>query len=219
MNGAVTIHDVVPRYLHVIRRVANRNRIRGMEPEDVVQTVVLVLMRSIHNFDPEKLSLEKYVSMAAKRAVITQYQLSKGKQRSFAKEACDIADVRPAAKYSDPLEEMIAQEKLRRVLSDLTKQERKVFDAYYQSPCNVSEVAALLGRNVTSINNAIARIREKHQRHGLCPPRSDNAAAIRERGSVASRLYRKKKQGMKAEIAERSGNGGGTGTNHDYQNI
>lgn len=170
---------IVLRHMGLVRRKARSFFLCGGAQDDLVQEGLIGLWKAIRDFDPEAgASFRTFADLCVTRQMITAVKAASRKKHNplnssvpldsspFAANEGEsrLSDILSAGGESDPAESVIANETVGVLINGLLEQlsgfESEVLSLYLQEK-PYEEIAAELGRDAKSVDNAIQRIRRK----------------------------------------------------------
>ena len=164
-----------------VRSKAHSYFLVGADHEDIVQEGMIGLFKAIRDFRPDKLaSFHAFAEICITRQIITAIKtatrqkhiplnsyISLNKPIYEDESERTLMDVITGSRALDPEELLIGQESMSRIESRidevLSPLERRVLDAYLDGK-SYQEIAAMQGRHVKSIDNALQRVKRKLER-------------------------------------------------------
>ena len=169
------------KYKNFVRSKAHSYFLVGADHEDIVQEGMIGLFKAIRDFRPDKLaSFHAFAEICITRQIITAIKtatrqkhipinsyISLNKPIYEDESERTLMDVITGSRALDPEELLIGQESMSRIESRidevLSPLERRVLDAYLDGK-SYQEIAAMQGRHVKSIDNALQRVKRKLER-------------------------------------------------------
>ena len=169
------------KYKNFVRSKAHSYFLVGADHEDIVQEGMIGLFKAIRDFRPDKLaSFHAFAEICITRQIITAIKtatrqkhiplnsyISLNKPIYEDESERTLMDVITGSRALDPEELLIGQESMSRIESRidevLSPLERRVLDAYLDGK-SYQEIAAMQGRHVKSIDNALQRGKRKLER-------------------------------------------------------
>ena len=165
------------KYKNFVRSKARSYFLIGADHEDIVQEGMIGLYKSIRDFQPARLaSFRSFAELCVKRQIITAIKAATRQKHvplnsyvSLNKPLYDEESDRTLldvieGRVTNPEDLYISQEDLSRIQSQISEilsdLERQVLDAFIDGK-SYQEMAELLGRHVTSIDNALQRVKRK----------------------------------------------------------
>ena len=173
---------LINKYKNFVRAKARSYFLIGADREDIIQEGMIGLYKAIRDFKSDKLaSFRAFAELCITRQIITAIKTATRQKHiplnsyvSLNKPIYDeesdrtLLDVLSGNKITDPEELVISREefidievKMGEFLSDL---EREVLNAYLDGK-SYQEIAMELNRHVTSIDNALQRVKRKLERY------------------------------------------------------
>jgi RNA polymerase sporulation-specific sigma factor len=149
-------------YAQLVRRVIRPYYLQGGDYDDLYQEGMVGLLRAVRRYDPERgVGFESFASVCIRRQVIDALRrdasLSQADSRFFQLTPETLPDSDPELLY---LANESAKEITEHLSGLLSAFEASVLDLYLGGQ-STAEIAARLGRNAKSVDNAIGRIRRK----------------------------------------------------------
>ena len=136
----------------------------GFERDDLYQEAVIVLLRAIHSYDPEKgAGFRTYSSVCIKRHFLSMIRSGK-RYRNAAMVDYLPLDETVIADCENPEEIWIEKEnysdRINNLFCGLSSLEKDVL-TYYLKGISIKEISAKLSKSEKSVYNALQRIRKK----------------------------------------------------------
>ncbi|MDP4153332.1 MAG: sigma-70 family RNA polymerase sigma factor [Bacillota bacterium] len=163
-------------YKPLTASIAKKYYISGADSDDIMQEAMIGLFKAIRDYQPEKSqSFSAFAALCITRQIKTAVKLSLRKKNiplnnyiSF-----DAEDHAAHRSYTfDPVEKAMNEQTIgdfkEFVLKNLSEYEKQVLELYLRK-CPYSVIAARLGTNAKSVDNAISRIKNK-LKTGLTKP-------------------------------------------------
>ena len=150
------------RYAQLVRRVIRPYYLQGGDYDDLYQEGMVGLLRAVRRYDPERgAGFEAFASVCIRRQVIDALR----REASISERDQKLLELTPdSAPDSDPELLCLANESAKEITEHLSGLlsafEASVLDRYLGG-LSTAEIAALLGREQKSVDNAIGRIRRK----------------------------------------------------------
>ncbi len=175
---------LLEKYKYLVRQVTAPYFLVGGDREDLLQEGMIGLNNAIHSFRQEKnVSFSVFAEFCIKRNVISAVRAAtrqkhqplnsyvsifSGGGQASEEQAGLLADVMPAS--PDP-EKLIIEEESHQLLEDslrecLSKMEFKVLSLFMEGQ-SYSHIAAALGKDIKSVDNALQRIKKKIREAGF----------------------------------------------------
>ena len=174
---------ILTRYHHFVRMKANSYFIAGGDGDDLIQEGYIGLYKAIRDFEPGRsTSFRSFAELCVTRQIITAIKTASRQKHlplntyiSFSHTPANseydtrtLADVIPAGRTSDPAAQVISSQEvgsltdcLVRMLSPL---ESKVLK-YYLEGNSYEIIAAHVGHDTKTVDNALQRIKRKVTLH------------------------------------------------------
>jgi RNA polymerase sporulation-specific sigma factor len=154
--------DSLRRYAQLVRRIIRPYYLQGGDYDDLYQEGMVGLLRAVRRYDPERgAGFEAFASVCIRRQVIDALR----REASLSERDKKLLELTPdTAPDSDPELLYLANESAKEITEHLSGLlsafEASVLDLYLGGQ-STAEIAARLGRNAKSVDNAIGRIRRK----------------------------------------------------------
>jgi RNA polymerase sporulation-specific sigma factor len=174
---------ILSRYHHFVRLKANSYFLAGGDGDDLIQEGYIGLYKAIRDFEPGRsTSFRSFAELCVTRQIITAIKTASRQKHlplntyvSFSHTPASsdfdtrtLADVLPAGRTSDPAAQVISSEEVEsltdclvRLLSPL---ESKVLK-YYLEGNSYEVIAAYVGHDTKTVDNALQRIKRKVSLH------------------------------------------------------
>lgn len=161
------------RYFKLIRSIASRYNISGLEPEDLTQEGLLGLLSAVKSYSSERgASFKTYAGLCINRRIITLLKRSGGNKNKALNDYVSLYDESLEQSVTDegvnPEEVFISHEGVnllkKQISSCLSTKEKRVLSLYLagESYNNISHV---LDISPKAVDNALQRVRSKLKRH------------------------------------------------------
>lgn len=156
-------HILIKRYRPYINSTALSLSTSKSEVEDLVQEGNIALFSAVKGFSHSKASFKAFASTCIKNAMIDVLRKQSAKHKIPEALCASIDDVEP--QDNNTPEKIFFDNESYRLLKDsinveLSKLEHKVLSAHL-SGMSYSDISALLGVSVKSVDNSLKRVREK----------------------------------------------------------
>lgn len=167
------------RYRRCARRKAGAFFLPGAEHEDVVQEGMIGLFTAVREFDPvRQATFRTFAELCVSRQIVSavrsatrhkhrplnDYVSLHGPVRVAGVDEGTLADLLPAPRFGDPVEQVLCAERLedlsRRVRAGLSELETRVLRLYLEGN-GYREIATRLRRSPKSVDNTLQRVRRK----------------------------------------------------------
>ena len=157
------------RYAHLVRSVGQRILLDKPEADDLVQEVFLYIHRKSALFDSSKGSARSWIIQVA----YTQAFLRRRELKSHGFYLSGIADKRlecdrsadEGAEYDRTVEGLFGRNGWKKVVEDLTEDQRETFRLHFFEGHTLTEIAEKLGQSYANVRNHHYRGLEKLRRH------------------------------------------------------
>jgi RNA polymerase sigma-70 factor (ECF subfamily) len=157
------------RYARTVHGIGRRILRDKTEAEDLVQEVFLYIHRRSYLFDSSKGSASSWiVQVAYTQALLRRRQL---KSQGFylsgitdKRAECDQANDR-GADYDHTVEGLFGRNGWKKIVADLTHDQRETFRLHFFEGCTFTEIAEKLGQSYANVRNHHYRGLEKLRRH------------------------------------------------------
>ena len=168
------------KYKNLVRSRARTLFLVGADKEDLIQEGMIGLYKAIRDFQKEKeVSFQYFAELCINRQMYSAVKGSNTKKNQPLNNYISIDSMRSAEEQEVPMEQLlgITSEKNRNpeqlvidkesadvieytLVGHLSKMEREVL-FYYMKDYNYNQIAAAVGKEVKSVDNAIQRIKKK----------------------------------------------------------
>lgn len=162
---------LIERYIGLIRAIAAKYRVPGLETDDLTQEGLLCFLEAAKNYRSEKgASFKTYAGICVDRGMATLLRQSAAYKRKALNNyvSIDAESFREVSGGVDPENMYIGKESLSdlhavipTLLSDM---EQRVLKRYLSGE-SYDDIAAALGTNRKSVDNAMVRVRKKLRDH------------------------------------------------------
>jgi RNA polymerase sigma-70 factor, ECF subfamily len=157
------------RYAHLVRSVGQRILLDKPEADDLVQEVFLYIHRKSALFDSSKGSARSWIIQVA----YTQALMRRRELKSHGFYLSGIADRRlecdrsidEGAEYDRTVEGLFGRNGWKKVVEDLTEDQRETFRLHFFEGHTLAEIAEKLGQSYANVRNHHYRGLEKLRRH------------------------------------------------------
>ena len=165
-NGDDTAQEyLLDKYKSLVRAKSRAYFLIGADTEDIIQEGMIGLLKAIRSYDPARSdNFEAYASLCIRRQI---YDTIRRDARWLLREEDALRQIAPdpaLAGTPDPETQCLANETETEIKAALhgflSAFEASVLDRYLGG-LSTAEIAALLGREQKSVDNAIGRIRRK----------------------------------------------------------
>ncbi len=182
-NDQEATRRLLTRYHHFVRLKANSYFIAGGDGDDLIQEGYIGLYKAVRDFEPGRsTSFRSFAELCVTRQIITAIKTASRQKHvplntyiSFSHTPASseydtrtLADVIPAGRTSDPAAQVISSEEvgsltdcLVRMLSPLESRVLK----YYLEGNSYEVIAAHVGHDTKTVDNALQRIKRKVTMH------------------------------------------------------
>jgi len=174
---------LLTRYHYFVRLKANSYFLAGGDSDDLIQEGYIGLYKAIRDFEHDRsTSFRSFAELCVTRQIITAIKTASRQKHSplntyvsfsHAPSSADfdtrtLADVIPSGRTSDPVQQVISSEEvvsltdcLIRLLSPLESRVLK----YYLEGNSYEDIAAQIGHDTKTVDNALQRIKRKVTMH------------------------------------------------------
>lgn len=174
---------IITRYHYFVRLKANSYFLAGGDGDDLIQEGYIGLFKAIRDFEHDRsTSFRSFAELCVTRQIITAIKTASRQKHaplntyvsfSHSPSSADfdtrtLADVIPSGRTSDPVQQVISSEEvvsltgcLVRMLSPLESQVLK----YYLEGNSYEDIAAEIGHDTKTVDNALQRIKRKVTMH------------------------------------------------------
>ena len=174
---------LLTRYHYFVRMKANSYFLAGGDGDDLIQEGYIGLFKAIRDFEHDRsTSFRSFAELCVTRQIITAIKTASRQKHaplntyvsfSHSPSSADfdtrtLADVIPSGRTSDPVQQVISSEEvvsltgcLVRMLSPLESQVLK----YYLEGNSYEDIAAAIGHDTKTVDNALQRIKRKVTLH------------------------------------------------------
>jgi len=174
---------LLTRYHYFVRMKANSYFLAGGDGDDLIQEGYIGLFKAIRDFEHDRsTSFRSFAELCVTRQIITAIKTASRQKHaplntyvsfSHSPSSADfdtrtLADVIPSGRTSDPVQQVISSEEvvsltgcLVRMLSPLESQVLK----YYLEGNSYEDIAAAIGHDTKTVDNALQRIKRKVTMH------------------------------------------------------
>ena len=182
-NDPEATHRLLTRYHYFVRMKAHSYFLAGGDGDDLIQEGYIGLYKAIRDFEPGRsTSFRSFAELCVTRQIITAIKTASRQKHlplntyiSFSHTPASseydtrtLADVIPAGRTSDPAAQVISSEEvgsltdcLIRMLSPLESRVLK----YYMEGNSYEVIAAYVGHDTKTVDNALQRIKRKVTMH------------------------------------------------------
>lgn len=182
-DGDSAVTDfIMDKYKNLVRSKAKAMYILGADNEDLIQEGMIGLFKAVRDYDTGRdASFYTFAELCITRQIYTAIQAS-GRQKHIPLNTyislysangdrdtseSELIHTIPAGRGNDPEELVIEKEKLE-VLEQIIDSELSIFEKavldLYLTGMSYSQIAAVLGKDVKSTDNALTRIKSKIRR-------------------------------------------------------
>ena len=179
--NSTALDYLINKYRNFVRAKARSYFLIGADREDIIQEGMIGFYKAVRDFRNDKLSsFRAFAELCVTRQIITAIKtatrqkhiplnsyISLNKPIYEDESERTLMDVITGSRALDPEELLIGQESMSRIESRidevLSPLERRVLDAYLDGK-SYQEIAAMQGRHVKSIDNALQRVKRKLER-------------------------------------------------------
>jgi RNA polymerase sporulation-specific sigma factor len=176
-------HRLISRYHYFVRLKANSYFLAGGDGDDLIQEGNIGLYKAIRDYEHgHNTSFRSFAELCVTRQIITAIKTASRQKHvplntyisfSHSPSSSDfdtrtLADVIPSGRTSDPVRQVISSEEivslvdcLTRLLSSLESQVLK----YYLEGNSYEDIAAQIGHDTKTVDNALQRIKRKVTLH------------------------------------------------------
>jgi RNA polymerase sigma-70 factor (ECF subfamily) len=159
------VERIFHRHLHAVWRTARDLGVLPRDQEDVVQEVMLVCVRRLHDIEPPR---ERAFLLAATAKVVANWRRGRRRRPAEPVEDVDRLDsIEPANAPSDPAQALEHKRELQLVqaaLEQMTEQQRVAFTLFEIEGLSAREIADQLGLSETVVFARVQRARGVFQR-------------------------------------------------------
>ena len=173
---------LLDKYKSLVKARARAYFLIGADREDIIQEGMIGLYKAVRDFQPDKqASFRGFAELCITRQVITAVKSATRQKhkplngyislnRPVFDEESDrtLMDMIKSSKVLNPEEIIISKEDIgaieQNLMMNLSSLEKQVLNLYLGGK-SYQEIAALLGRQVKSIDNALQRVKTKVERH------------------------------------------------------
>ena len=173
-------NELVRRYSRLVRVCARPYFLAGGDSEDLMQEGMLGLLSAIREFDPNaETSFKTYAGLCIRNRLISAVKSASRLKHAPLNEGVSLDEILSEENQSGSA---FSNESLRRIPEEqvLARESTKDFIQYYSrylsslesdvlghflDGLSYTEIAAVMGRSVKSVDNAVQRIRNKLARH------------------------------------------------------
>jgi RNA polymerase sporulation-specific sigma factor len=182
-NDPEATRSLLTRYHYFVRMKANSYFLAGGDGDDLIQEGYIGLYKAVRDFEPGRsTSFRSFAELCVTRQIITAIKTASRQKHlplntyiSFSHTPASseydtrtLADVIPAGRTSDPAAQVISSEEvgsltdcLVRMLSPLESRVLK----YYMEGNSYEVIAAYVGHDTKTVDNALQRIKRKVTMH------------------------------------------------------
>lgn len=182
-DGDSAVTDfIMDKYKNLVRSKAKAMYILGADNEDLIQEGMIGLFKAVRDYDTGRdASFYTFAELCITRQIYTAIQAS-GRQKHIPLNTyislysangdrdtseSELIHTIPAGRGNDPEELVLEKEKLE-VLEQIIDSELSIFEKavldLYLTGMSYSQIAAVLGKDVKSTDNALTRIKSKIRR-------------------------------------------------------
>lgn len=169
---------LIRKYKELVRKKSQFYYIIGADGDDVVQEGMIGLFKAIQSYSPEnKASFRTFAELCVDRQIISAIRMASRKKHEPLNESVSLDDPVSEDNTGMTLQEMLIansemepeQELLMKaLLEEINSNENNVFSSFemevwhrYSRGSNYREIAAELGKNPKTVDNAIQRTKKK----------------------------------------------------------
>ena len=163
------ITEIVFRYLPMIRYMASKYGLPGMESDDIIQEGFLGLMKAVKLYHSEKSSFKTFSKICIDSSMLTAARSALSQKNSPLSNYTSIDDSEVAmVDYIslDPEQSVLAQEQIdgimAKIATALTPLEQQTLKLYLAGH-SYFEISKLLSTTSKAVDNALQRVRRKLQ--------------------------------------------------------
>lgn len=175
--------EIFIRYRHFVRLKANSYFLAGGDGDDLIQEGYVGLFKAIRDFEHDRsTSFRGFAELCVTRQIITAIKTASRRKHaplnmyiSFSHspwssdaDARTLADVLPSGRTSDPVQQVISSEEVTSLTNCLTSRlsplESQVLK-YYLEGNSYEEIAAAIGHDTKTVDNALQRVKRKVTAH------------------------------------------------------
>jgi RNA polymerase sporulation-specific sigma factor len=182
-GDADSTRKLLTRYHYFVRLKANSYFLAGGDGDDLIQEGYIGLFKAVRDFEHDRsTSFRSFAELCVTRQIITAIKTASRQKHaplntyisfSHSPSSADfdtrtLADVIPSGRTSDPVQQVISSEEvvsltdcLVRLLSPLESRVLK----YYLEGNSYEDIAAQIGHDTKTVDNALQRIKRKVTMH------------------------------------------------------
>ena len=158
---------LIDRYIGMIRAIAAKYRVPGLENDDLTQEGLLCFLEAAKKYSHEKgASFKTYAGVCVDRGMATLLRRSAAQKRKALNNyvSIDESSVREVSGGVDPENMYIGKESLsdlHAVIPSLLSEKEQLVLKRYLSGESYDDISAALGINRKAVDNAMVRVRKK----------------------------------------------------------
>jgi RNA polymerase sigma-70 factor (ECF subfamily) len=155
------------RYARLVRVVSIRILRDEAEAEDLVQELFLFIHRKAEVYDSSKSTARSWIVQMTYRRAISRWRYlnARGHYKNAEMDCCAPAIASAAtAQYDSSLEALFGREGLRKVMEELTADQRETLRLHFYDGYTVAEISEKLGQSAGNVRNHYYRGLEKLRR-------------------------------------------------------
>lgn len=160
-----SLNELMAIYKKLVTKISRKYFIIGADLNDVIQEGMIGLFNAYTNFDVSKnVQFKTFASLCINRQIITAIKKAYKNSKSDLLDDLTLETVNNNLIFTSPEEEVILQEEYNILINEikqkLSKLEMKILSEFLENK-NYDEIANSLNLTKKSVDNALARIRNK----------------------------------------------------------
>ena len=161
------MEELLEKYKKLVNSIARPFFLKGVDTDDIVQEGMIGLLKAINSFNLEgKVSFITYAHECIRNRILDYIRNGNRKKNKALNDSVPISSLEDTDTQALTPEEIAINaeeiETIKKIIdTDLTDDERKIFNMYYDDGKLYSEIAQEIGKNTKYVDNALQKIRRK----------------------------------------------------------
>ncbi len=163
------LSELIVRYMHTIRSMANRYRLPGLDSDDIVQEGLIGVMKAVRLYDPAQSSFKTFATLCIQSSMINSVRAALSQKNIPLANFAPLEELEQPANIDfcdNPEQILLAKEHFQHLMATITNvlspKEQQTLKLYLAGHSYI-EISTILSTSSKAVDNALQRVRRKLQ--------------------------------------------------------